>query len=219
MANMLGGELECAAMRPQDREFVISEVKGRLVDRHRKVASNGGQPLDTLINDTIYHERKRLDDGRDPKERREGMAFWKGLNRRLSRSHEQGQAKLLEECVDRFVREVAGNFNPYVYRFTTRAIPLGLGFMLNAVSPRLLRQRFPQLPDIADAVVIQGEVEHLLKLSEHGTVILAPTHSSNLDSLVIGWSLHHLGLAPFIYGAGLNLFASRFFGFFCFGVF
>ena len=35
---------------------------------------------------------------------------------------------------------------------------------------------------------------------------MVPTHFSNLDSILIGWVIHVLGLPPFIYGAGLNLF-------------
>ena len=35
---------------------------------------------------------------------------------------------------------------------------------------------------------------------------MVPTHFSNLDSILIGWVIQFLGLPPFIYGAGLNLF-------------
>jgi glycerol-3-phosphate O-acyltransferase len=45
-------------------------------------------------------------------------------------------------------------------------------------------------------------------------VVMVPTHSSNLDSILIGFMLHQLGLPPFTYGAGLNLFANKLIGFF-----
>ena len=35
-----------------------------------------------------------------------------------------------------------------------------------------------------------------------------------MDSIAIGWALHHLGLPPFLYGAGLNLFDNPVMGFF-----
>jgi glycerol-3-phosphate O-acyltransferase len=35
---------------------------------------------------------------------------------------------------------------------------------------------------------------------------MVPTHFSNLDSILVGWIIHSLGLPAFIYGAGLNLF-------------
>jgi glycerol-3-phosphate O-acyltransferase len=43
---------------------------------------------------------------------------------------------------------------------------------------------------------------------------MVPTHFSNIDSIVIGWVIHTLGLPPFIYGAGLNLFNIEMFAYF-----
>ena len=51
-------------------------------------------------------------------------------------------------------------------------------------------------------------------LGENATLILAPTHVSNLDSPLIGYSLFAAGLPPFAYGAGLNLFSNPAMGFF-----
>ena len=47
-----------------------------------------------------------------------------------------------------------------------------------------------------------------------GTVVLVPTHASNLDSLVLDYAIYRLGLPPFAYGAGLNLFSNPVLGFF-----
>jgi glycerol-3-phosphate O-acyltransferase len=43
---------------------------------------------------------------------------------------------------------------------------------------------------------------------------MVPTHFSNLDSILIGWVIHSLGLPAFIYGAGLNLFNIKIFAYF-----
>jgi glycerol-3-phosphate O-acyltransferase len=43
---------------------------------------------------------------------------------------------------------------------------------------------------------------------------MVPTHFSNLDSVLIGWVIHALGLPAFIYGAGLNLFNIKIFAYF-----
>ena len=59
-----------------------------------------------------------------------------------------------------------------------------------------------------------GEVEAIRKLATKGTVVLCPTHFSNVDSIIVGWGLHALGLPAFIYGAGLNLYNSRILAFF-----
>ena len=61
---------------------------------------------------------------------------------------------------------------------------------------------------------IVGEIDELRSLSKKGTILLVPTHQSNIDSLLIGWIIHLMGLPPFAYGAGLNLFSNPFFSFF-----
>ncbi|MBI4575024.1 MAG: 1-acyl-sn-glycerol-3-phosphate acyltransferase [Planctomycetes bacterium] len=201
-------------MRPQDQEFVVQEVTGRLLGRAREADRDGGPTVEALVHDTIYHERRRLDEERDPRERAEGLAWWKLVGRRMGRASEAEQFRIYEEVVERFAREVLGRFNPLVYEVACRAVPVGLGFLLNAVSPRLLGRGFPRLPDVGEAVVVQGRVDELRRLSRRGTVILAPTHVSNMDSPVIGWALHTLGLPPFLYGAGLNLFSNPLLSFF-----
>ena len=60
-----------------------------------------------------------------------------------------------------------------------------------------------------DKIHITGEVEELRELTRKGTIIMVPTHFSNLDSILIGWVISALGLPAFIYGAGLNLFNIR----------
>jgi glycerol-3-phosphate O-acyltransferase len=54
----------------------------------------------------------------------------------------------------------------------------------------------------------------LRKLATQGTVVMVPTHFSNLDSILIGWVIHSCGLPAFIYGAGLNLFNIKIFAYF-----
>ena len=61
-------------------------------------------------------------------------------------------------------------------------------------------------------MVIRGHVAHVRDLVREGTVILAPTHVSNLDSPLLGLSLYLSQMPPFVYGAGLNLFSNPLLG-------
>ena len=70
------------------------------------------------------------------------------------------------------------------------------------------------LPKAEDTIRVKGDVEGLQLAHQHGTVILCPTHVSNLDSPVVGWALYAQGLPPFTYGAGLNLFTNPIMSFF-----
>ncbi|HVI03256.1 MAG TPA: hypothetical protein VM869_31385, partial [Enhygromyxa sp.] len=48
------------------------------------------------------------------------------------------------------------------------------------------------IPRLDQHVIVEGEVEQIGRLRERGTLIVTPTHSSNLDSLVIGFAVHDL---------------------------
>lgn len=61
---------------------------------------------------------------------------------------------------------------------------------------------------------VGGEIAHVQALSKKGTVVLLPTHFSNLDSIIIGGVALKLGLPPLMYGAGLNLFNMRLLAYF-----
>ncbi|HEX5626306.1 MAG TPA: 1-acyl-sn-glycerol-3-phosphate acyltransferase, partial [Saprospiraceae bacterium] len=62
---------------------------------------------------------------------------------------------------------------------------------------------------------LNGHCQEVRALFEEHVVVLVPTHSSNLDSILVGYSVDaSLGLPAFSYGAGLNLFDSEFFAFF-----
>ena len=54
---------------------------------------------------------------------------------------------------------------------------------------------------------VAGNVELIRSLIKEGTVVVVPTHFSNLDSILIGYALDTFaGLPSFSYGAGLNLY-------------
>jgi glycerol-3-phosphate O-acyltransferase len=77
-------------------------------------------------------------------------------------------------------------------------------------SPRNGLRRWDLSPE--SRVRVEGELDWVRELSREATVILAPTHVSNLDSPIIGYALYAAGLPPFVYGAGLNLFSNPWLG-------
>jgi glycerol-3-phosphate O-acyltransferase len=201
-------------MRNEDRERAIVEIIGRLVDAKMEAAHRQGMPIVEVINETIFHEQKRLKTSRSSPAYEEDKAFWRSIQKQLPRANEREQKQLLHRSVAHFIHEVTGNFNPYVYQASVRAVPIGLGFLLNAISPVRLLKQLPRLPSIDDNIHLGGKIELIQKLDRKGTVVLVPTHSSNMDSPVIGWSIYKLGLPPFTYGAGLNLFTNPVMSFF-----
>jgi len=201
-------------MKAPDRERAIVEVVDRIVETTRLEAKSGGLSVEDLLADTLYFEQQRLKHAPRDRDNNGYRKLYSNLRRGLARASVSEQVELLRQATDRFAREVVGKFDPRVYAFTTRVLPVGAGLMVNAVSPLSLLSRLPDLPNLKDQVVIRGATDTLRALSDKGTVILAPTHLSNLDSIVLGFSLFLLGLPPFTYGAGLNLFSNPLLSFF-----
>jgi len=189
------------------RDAAIVEVRSRVLEACLMQSQlPSGMPLDVLINDTLHHERKRLEIDRKSPTRAEDFAYWDGIKHRLGRSSSDEVRDILKTVIERFTEEIRGNFNPFLYGVATKVMPKALPILLNAMSPKRLFSR--GIPDISETIRIQGNVDALKKANERGTVILTPTHCSNLDSPVIGWAIYAMGLPAFTYGAGLNLFSN-----------
>lgn len=204
-------------MKPEHRSIVIEEIISRIC---ADIIKHSHQiPLETVINDTIYLEKKRLGEAKPSRANTHAIKYWKQITRELKETLHlpQGlevQKKLLETLVRSFAQNIVGNFNPKVYHFTTKALPILLNLLLNAISPRIIFSHFPHRPDLSERLIVKGEVALLQSLAKIGTIILVPTHSSHMDSIVVGWTLHKLGLPPFIYGAANTLFKNWFAGYF-----
>lgn len=200
-------------MRPEDRERIQLEVTSRVLERHMARSASGPDYLETLINDTIYHERRRLE--RDPPKGDEA-SFYAGLAKRLPKASQVELKQMLEEMLRRFVAEVVGNFDERVYRLSTSVVPTGLSLLLKASSaagPRDLLS-LDGISVVRDHIELQGEVDHVKRLLNKGTLMVVPTHSSHLDSIVLGYAAHLMELPPLLYGAGLNLFTNPLISFF-----
>ena len=163
--------------------------------------------LEALVNDTLYHERRRLERERGGDARiAEDHAFYHRVQKRLRHASARDLRELLDQIALRFAAEIVGNFDDRVYKFSTTVIPTGLSVLLTAMSPGKLGSLSSLRRGLSDHVQIQGSVDHVRKLLDKGTLVVVPTHSSHLDSIVLGYAVHLMGLPPLLYGAGLNLF-------------
>jgi glycerol-3-phosphate O-acyltransferase len=201
-------------MRKEDQERAVVEVVSRVVEEARVEAQSGGRSVEETAADVLYTERQRLEAAPPSRDTKESRAYYREASKHLLRSSATEQLELVREMAERFAREVVGHFNPAVYELSTKLLPIGAGILVNAVSPLSLLSRLPRLPDLAEQVEIRGAVDTLRGLVRQGTVILAPTHQSHMDSIVLGYALYQLGLPPFTYGAGLNLFTNPLLSFF-----
>jgi glycerol-3-phosphate O-acyltransferase len=120
---------------------------------------------------------------------------------------------LLNDVIAHYAEEIGGHFDPRVYHFATRAVPWGFSWLLNAASVRRFLP-WGMTQSLMSRLHILGEVPALQKLAQQGTILLVPTHQSNIDSVLIGYVIYLMSLPPFAYGAGLNLFSNPVLSFF-----
>jgi glycerol-3-phosphate O-acyltransferase len=205
-----------ARNRKEFMESVIEESFHRL----KKLRPN----LNTLVEElelTRYLERLRYKTNPWKVDPDDEVPFWDNVKSRLleieaaDRSVKQELADtILHDIVARYVHEITGNFKPSHYKLARRIIKFGFSRLLNASRIKGISALWKGDLTLQDKIQITGETEQLRKLARIGTVVMVPTHFSNLDSILIGWVIHTLGLPPFIYGAGLNLFNIEIFAYF-----
>lgn len=173
-----------------------------------------------LVADAYYQERIRIKENPWKVDPPDEEAYFKGLKRKMQKiaanesSSIDEESALLKELIERYVEEIFGEFRPKTYNFARKAVNFAFARLFNVFSKGLLRSSRSTQRQLLDKMQITGEIEQIRNLATKGTVLLVPTHFSNLDSIVIGWALETLGLPPFTYGAGINLFGHPILSFF-----
>jgi glycerol-3-phosphate O-acyltransferase len=190
-----------------ERERLLAEVERRVVARRVFEAKAGGDAsLEYVLNDVAYCEIKRLEHKNGAAER------WRDLSRRLMTMSEEEKQQELRELVRHYGRDVVGNFDPRVYKFATGVGPSLLGVLFSPMTT--FREGMAALKNLDQRIQADGEVDIARACAERGTIVVTPTHSSNMDSPAIGFGLLRAGLPPTTYGAGKNLFTNPFISFF-----
>ncbi len=189
-----------------ERKDIVREVAQRVVQRH----TADRRRMELVLNETALAEIRRLESQRDA-EARERLPQWRSLARRIARLSDVEKRDTVREIVTRYAEDVAGNFDPRVYAFSKHAVPK---LLAGVMAPSRLPEELIGETLIGELLRVEGEIEHLRALQERGTLVYVPTHSSNLDSVVIGRAFEQVGLSPVVYGAGKNLFTNPFLSFF-----
>lgn len=196
----------------KDRAEFIREIDdytfGRIVGRHRR------DLVDVLVK-TIYQERIRIKESPwkvDPPNERQ---FWNRISKRLikkSLDRNDPEAKkaaeeILQKIIHRYSEEIVGTFQIGTFRFAQRFLTAFFNRIFNAAVGKSLRAIFRGRRHLYERLNVVGDVGTMRELFRHGTVVIVPTHSSNLDSILVGYAMDQImGLPSFSYGAGLNLY-------------
>jgi len=204
----------------KQRKAFIDEVADKTLQRIIELRQNKKQAMIDELEATTIREQNRLKRNRwrvDPKDE---PKFWSNVRSEIAAIREQQDEDtdkviaLLRKVTHRYANEIAGNFNPSSYRLAREIIKFWFARLLNGARVRKFGAFFRNRYTLRDKIHIVGKVKQLRQLATKGTIIIVPTHSSNIDSMLIGWVIHSLGLPAFIYGAGLNLFNIKIFAYF-----
>ncbi|MCK6617698.1 MAG: 1-acyl-sn-glycerol-3-phosphate acyltransferase [Cyclobacteriaceae bacterium] len=203
----------------RNRKEFIEEVAFKSFERIKQLRPNRKQLLDDL-QATVYREQQRMKRNRWRVDPPDEQRFWARIKEKLVElSNKPGEDtaeedKILQRIVTRYANEIAGNFKPSSYRLARSITTFWFNRLLNAARVKKFGAIFRNKYTLRDKIQIVGKVKQLRKLARQGTIVMVPTHFSNLDSILIGWVIHALGLPAFIYGAGLNLFNIKIFAYF-----
>lgn len=199
----------------QNKEAFLGEIKD--LTRSKILSKiHTEKELNDMLGKVLYAERIRLTQKAwkaDPKDERE---FWGKIKNELLKinieelpdeiSPESPNLAILNKIMERYANEIVGNFKPAMYEFARTTVAVLVSKILNATpSNRFKFWRTQKTLD--EKVIITGELDKIRKLAEDATIVVVPTHFSNLDSIIMGYIIDRIGLPAVTYGAGLNLFS------------
>lgn len=200
--------------------FRLSESRKEFIkeiDKHtlKRLMRGSTQKISDLIAKTIYLERIRIKEEPWKVDPPNETTFWKRIRSKLIRKsldQQEDQARevnkeLLERIIHRYSEEIVGTFRISTFQFARKFLTAFFGRLLNAAAHRNLSRLFKTKYRLYDRIIVKGEIDTVRDLFSKGTVVMVPTHFSNLDSILIGYALDTIaGLPSFSYGAGLNLY-------------
>jgi glycerol-3-phosphate O-acyltransferase len=195
----------------QDRRRFLEEIDEftlqRLELEHPK--------LYNLIAQVIFSERTRIKETPWKVDPPNEAQFWNRIRKQLVDSETETKAKAketqrtaLRTIIHRYSTEIVGTFSINAFRFARKFLTAFFNRLLNAAIERWWRF-LSKRNRMHERIQVFGDVDMIRSLFSQGTVIVVPTHFSNLDSILIGYAMDQImGLPSFSYGAGLNLYNS-----------
>ena len=187
----------------------INSYKKEIVEIvYNELLEKYGDRLKNEIASCAYSELNRIKNSQWKVDPPEEKNFWTSIRKDvLTEDIDNEHVKfILKRIINRYIEEIIGHFNIKTFQFARifllyffNRIFSGFwhGNILNPSKGKYLAKRLK----------LTGKVDEVRELFSKGLVVMLPTHQSNLDSILVGYTLDFkMGLPAFAYGAGLNLF-------------
>jgi glycerol-3-phosphate O-acyltransferase len=192
-----------------DRANFIEAINQEIFDRYK---DKSNEEISRLIAKTIYSERIRIKEEPWKVDPPNEKVFWGKISKKLilDQADEESKAsnlKILKKIIRLYSEEIVATFNEGTFEFARKFLRILFGRLLKTASSRNLKRLWGSKHQLADKLKIYGAAEEVRELSKIGTVVYVPTHFSNLDSILIGYSMDQIvGVPVPSFGAGLNLY-------------
>lgn len=183
----------------------------KLVDDTYEAITENYDDLHTLLSQTIYAEKLRTKTQPFKVDPPKEIDYWKRQEKELSQHYdaEESHAEMQEmvrRVLHRYSEEIHSNFVPKTFLFARKVLTRFFGALYQPFSSKG-GMFWGRREALLDKIKIEGPMDHIRELFDKGTVLVLPTHFSNLDSILIGYAIEMLtGMPAFSYGAGLNLY-------------
>ncbi|GAA5220398.1 1-acyl-sn-glycerol-3-phosphate acyltransferase [Membranihabitans marinus] len=200
--------------------YSISENRANFVDRlvnnsYKKLYQKYDGDFEDILEKTIYQERIRIKRTPWRVDPPNDEAFWNKMKNRFGKSKRFKSDKKLEEferksvyrIVQKYSEEIVGSFVPKTFLFARKFLTAMFNMLLGENLFKKSWKIWGKRESLYNALKVYGDIDKIRNLADKGTVIIVPTHFSNLDSILIGYVVDtKLGIPAFSYGAGLNLY-------------
>ncbi|MEM1322183.1 MAG: 1-acyl-sn-glycerol-3-phosphate acyltransferase [Bacteroidota bacterium] len=196
----------------EDRAAFIREIDEYTLNR---LVMRGSDKVRDVLATTVYLERIRVKEEPwkvDPPNERQ---YWRRMRKQLvaasdgknEENNKEAAQELLKKIIHRYSEEIVGTFNIKTFLFARKFLSVFFHRLLNTAANRNFRRIYSAKHKVHERLQVKGQIEAVRKLMKKGTVVVVPTHFSNLDSILIGYAMDAvMGLPSFSYGAGLNLY-------------
>lgn len=191
----------------EDRDGFIQ----RLIDFTYEKLSNSDHSVIDLLSKTAYMERMRVKNTPWKVDPSDEKVYWNAITKEIeatknSESPEEDQKKILRRIINRYSEEIVGFFMPKTFKFSRKFLTAFFKRLFNNGWGRGHSWIWGSKKQLQNKIKVDGHLDELRSLFNKGTVVIVPTHYSNLDSIMLGYAIDaNMGVPAFAYGAGLNL--------------
>jgi len=193
-------------------EEVISKTEKSLFKKF-----NNADLLYNQLKSILFKEKNRLTKQAWKSDKPEESIFWGDIKRvilDIDKIEDQEKKykkskKVMHKILVHYANEIVANFEPKTHNFARKILPWIFSRITNTAPGNRFKWLWASRKTLYEKLNITGPIDQIRELSKKGTVIVVPTHFSNLDSPLIGFVIDSIGLPAMTYGAGINLFTLK----------